>query len=187
MRKEIPIKWPNDLVEGHEYLDCELPWITKEAVVKLDEELDDSDNVLEFGSGGSTIFFAKRCARVTSIETSSEWLVKTRAKLTEQGLENVKLILKFDENTVVESVWEYGARNITVVSIDTQGGIDRSRILRTVLKRTLPNLRMIILDNYGHEGLFPEHYDKVLEGWDAFTYSHERWAGNGTRIYIKRK
>lgn len=173
MRKEIPIKWPNDLIEGHEYLDCELPWITKEAVVKLDEELDDSDNVLEFGSGGSTIFFAKRCARVTSIETSSEWLVKTRAKLNEQGVENVKLIFKFDENTVVESVWEYGARNITVVSINTQDGIDKSRILRTVLKRVLPNLRMIILDSYTEE---PD----LGKEWDSTRFG-------GTQIYIKSK
>ena len=48
---------------------------------------------------------------------------------------------------------------------------------------------MVILDNYGHEGLFPGHWDKeniMGEGWDVFNFNHDRWAGGGTKIYIKK-
>jgi len=36
-----------------------------------------------------------------------------------------------------------------------------------------PNLKMIVLDNYGHEGLFPQHHDKlVIDSPRDGKYSH---------------
>ena len=43
------------------------------AIYELDILLCPSDCVLEFGSGGSTLFFARRCHEVYSYETDIDW------------------------------------------------------------------------------------------------------------------
>jgi predicted O-methyltransferase YrrM len=49
------------------------PWLTPAVVPLLDELLRPSDVVFEWGSGRSTVWLAKRTARVTSIERRPEW------------------------------------------------------------------------------------------------------------------
>lgn len=178
-----------EFVEGFKCLELEVPWIVAGAIYKLDEELNESDNVIEFGVGGSTIFFAKRCNLVFGIDTNLDWLADVLGKLLKNKLFNGHCKDGISEDYICKSSMEY-SNLITVLSVDMQGGINRSRILNFFLEKSHSDLRMIILDNYGHEGIFPDHYDKVLElgeGWNHFDYNHPRWAGNGTRIYIKTK
>lgn len=57
-------------------------WLSPEAAAFLDS-IDQPDwNVLEHGAGGSTLWFAKRCVWVTSIETNWGWYERLQA-LTE--------------------------------------------------------------------------------------------------------
>jgi len=50
-----------------------IPWLHPAVVYYLSTLLDETSNVLEFGSGGSTLFFSDRCKTVTSIETKQQW------------------------------------------------------------------------------------------------------------------
>jgi len=52
-----------------------------------------SATVLEFGSGMSTIWWAKRAGHVVSMETNPAWLHKLQAKIKEEGLTNIDLLL----------------------------------------------------------------------------------------------
>jgi predicted O-methyltransferase YrrM len=60
--------------------------LTRAAVSFLASWLKPSDEVLEFGSGRSTTWFARRVARVISIETSEQWHALVAQQLLEQGL-----------------------------------------------------------------------------------------------------
>ncbi len=188
----MPIKIPSDLVEGSECLDCEVPWMTEAAIYKLDELLKEDDSVLEFGSGGSTIFFSKRCLIVFSVETSQEWGSNVLRSIYINGLTNVAYEVWDKEEKIIELARHGSFSSMTVVSVDTQGGYNRSAILNAFLEKGIsPSLRMIILDNYSHEGLFPDHWDKeniMGEGWEVLTFDQPdgRWAGKGTRILLKK-
>ena len=187
----IPFNYPNDPVEGFEHLELGFPWIVVESAEKLNEELKETDIVLEFGSGGSTIFFAERCKLVKSVETSKEWYDEVLHKIVSKGIANVPYKL-FEKEEEINGYAAMGIhKEVSVISVDTQGGYNRSAILNAFLENGVSeNLRMIVLDNYGHEGLFPDHYDKenfMGDDWEVFTYNHERWAGFGTRIYIKKQ
>ncbi len=57
----------------HERLHPDKPWLTQEAVRFLDQYLSKDDAVLEFGSGRSTLYFARRCKRVVSFENDRAW------------------------------------------------------------------------------------------------------------------
>lgn len=58
------------------------PWISYDATVQLEKMLAQREcNVLEFGSGMSTIWFATRAKGVTSVEHDLEWFTKVECEL----------------------------------------------------------------------------------------------------------
>jgi hypothetical protein len=68
-----------------------LPWLAWGAVDFLDRFLTRSHSVFEYGTGGSTLFFAKRAKRVMSVEDDPRWQRIVRDRLAEESLENVTL------------------------------------------------------------------------------------------------
>lgn len=72
-------------------LELELPWIAYAAIDFLDAYLRPQMSVFEYGSGGSTLFFARHCASVISIEDNAFWLEKVRQKLADENINNVRL------------------------------------------------------------------------------------------------
>jgi predicted O-methyltransferase YrrM len=49
------------------------PWLTQDAISIIGSMMLPTDNVLEFGSGRSTIWFAKRASKVISVENHADW------------------------------------------------------------------------------------------------------------------
>jgi SAM-dependent methyltransferase len=64
------------------------PWLTAEANSCLASFLQPDHRVLEFGAGGSTVFFARRAGKVCSVEGNPEWSSKVRGWLKEYELED---------------------------------------------------------------------------------------------------
>lgn len=184
-------------VEGLECLQREIPWIVPESVYKLDELLSEDDVVLEAGAGGSTLFFARRCRRIVSIETSDiytkrsptdkVWSEKVNEYIIKRGIHNTAMIAIPIEDRIIEFIQAYNTEQITVLSVDTQGGYNRGRILNSFLdKGVSSNLRLIVLDNYNHPELFSDDaYMNKLPNWMIMDFKHSRWAGDGTRLIIK--
>lgn len=62
------------------------PWLTASAIHLLDSWLRPTDVGLEWGSGRSTIWFAGKVGRLTSIEDSREWFDQVTKRLAEKGI-----------------------------------------------------------------------------------------------------
>jgi hypothetical protein len=74
------------------------PWITRDALDLLDELLLPSDRGIEWGSGGTTAWFAERIEHLTSVEGSPHWHDGLRAQLDSAHVANVDLrLVSFDE------------------------------------------------------------------------------------------
>ncbi len=65
------------------------PWLTPEAVNILSTLLVESDRGLEWGSGRSTCWLARRLAHLTSVEHDREWHGRVTAMIGDKGLRNV--------------------------------------------------------------------------------------------------
>lgn len=65
------------------------PWLTAEAVRLLDTMLRPSDTGAEFGSGRSTLWLARRCAQLTSVEHDESWHASVSAALARAGITRV--------------------------------------------------------------------------------------------------
>jgi len=69
------------------------PWLPYPVVRHLERLLQPSWTVLEFGSGGSTLWLAERVARVVSHEHDPAWYRRVSEKLGAEGRRNVTLKL----------------------------------------------------------------------------------------------
>jgi len=73
------------------------PWLTYRAAKWLDSYLKPGMRVFEYGSGGSTVFFAQRVKRVVSVEHSPEWYKMVKNTFNKLKISNVEYILKEPE------------------------------------------------------------------------------------------
>lgn len=76
---------------GKQPLDLEQPWFSYAAIDFLESFLGPQMSVFEYGSGGSTLFFARRVRTVISTEDNATWFENVRRRLTELNLKNVTL------------------------------------------------------------------------------------------------
>lgn len=68
-----------------------VPWMNYPLLAFLKERIKKEHKVLEYGSGASTLFFAKEADSVVSIEYDEKWYLKVQNSLKETGYENVDL------------------------------------------------------------------------------------------------
>jgi predicted O-methyltransferase YrrM len=69
-----------------------IPWISFGAIDALERSLHPNMTAFEFGSGGSTVFLAERCASLTSVEHDGKWADATAAEIKRRGLANATLV-----------------------------------------------------------------------------------------------
>ena len=69
------------------------PWMAPDAMKALDLLLTREMRGFEFGSGRSTLFFAKRMKWVTSVEHANGWHNKVKKMLVTEGIDNAELLL----------------------------------------------------------------------------------------------
>lgn len=70
------------------------PWLTFGAIRWLASNIDSTMRVFEYGSGGSTLFFANRVREVVSVEHDPDWYARTRAALDAAGIRNCTYLLR---------------------------------------------------------------------------------------------
>jgi predicted O-methyltransferase YrrM len=68
-----------------------LPWMPYSVIDFLDRWIDSGTLVYEFGSGGSTLFFARRAGKVVSLENNERWANAVKQQVADDGLTNVDL------------------------------------------------------------------------------------------------
>lgn len=75
------------------------PWTTPASILFFEKVLSKDMVGLEYGSGRSTMFFAKKLKKVVSIEHYPGWYDKVKNKLESKGIDNVDYFLVLKQNT----------------------------------------------------------------------------------------
>lgn len=84
-------RWLRDRWTFADPLDQDRPWVVYEAAEWLNGLLEPEWSVFEWGSGVSTLFFARRVQRVVTIEHVDAWRARVAERLEREGLTNVDL------------------------------------------------------------------------------------------------
>lgn len=66
-----------------------MPWISYSAISILKSHLNKSSRVLEFGSGMSTIWYARHAGQVCSVEDYKPWFDKVEKLIASRNLKNI--------------------------------------------------------------------------------------------------
>jgi precorrin-6B methylase 2 len=74
-------------------LDYDQPWIVFKAKEFLDSILKNDMTVWEYGSGSSTLYFARRVKQVYSVENDKEWFAHLNAQIEARQIKNVAYAL----------------------------------------------------------------------------------------------
>ena len=87
----VPRYIAHNLITRKAPVELELPWFAYAAIDFLNTYLDREMRAFEFGSGGSTLFFAQYCKSVTGVEDNAHWREIVAARLARRGVRNVDL------------------------------------------------------------------------------------------------
>jgi hypothetical protein len=175
------------------------PWITRRACELLDEWLKPHHVGLEWGSGRSTLWFASRVARLTSIEHDATWFERVRMELERQGIHNVDYRFASISGTEASRYVEAGGGAAESLDFALVDGKLRDACTRVAIDRLRPG-GVLVLDNA--EQFIPHrtHSPSALErtkapiaaSWQELIHelSHWKceWTSNGvcdTALYTK--
>jgi hypothetical protein len=180
---------------GKGTLEIGYPWLSVGAIVALEQVIFRVDGVnlppkrvLELGSGGSTIFFAKRAEHVVSIETDRGWAPRTAEALERNGLAGkVELVVRTNPESE-RYVAALPDRSFDLLLVDhAADGTVVGRGARHAFSRLplaligLPKLKptgWLVVDNWSLHGMQDFNYS----GWRIFRFDDLRYSGTGTLI-----
>jgi predicted O-methyltransferase YrrM len=120
----------------------ELPWIGYRAIRRFNALIKKDWKILEFGSGMSSIWFARRCGLLTSIEANETWFHSMESIFAKYQIQNVDY--RFVENAPTrEELNSYAEADFDLVLVD---GDWRDQSMRLALTMVKPN-GYVYLDN----------------------------------------
>lgn len=170
-------------------LNQEYPWLAADSVRWLEKHLTPNMRVFEWGAGRSTLFFARRCAHVTSVEHKAKWRRKVQARLDELGIANAELLFHPPEASqeasgdykpgfgpYTRAILPYPDRHFDIVLID---GRSRVACARHCVAKLKPG-GVLILDNSERAKYHPIY--QALTGWPARVFANGVWR---TTVFIK--
>lgn len=148
-----------------------LPWFTFSAIEFI-QSLDLSNiDVLEYGSGIGSAYWAKKSKSITSIESDPEWFKKVNKKTTK----NQKILLMKTKSDYVDAIKKQ-KKSFGMVIVD---GIHRYDCTKAVISVVKPDT-VIVLDN-------AEWYPKTTEMLRKNGYKQIDFCGFGPVVYFSWK
>lgn len=96
------LRWQRSLKKGASSVRDEQPWITFKTIDYLKKHLQKTDKVLEYGGGGSTLFFVNRVEEVVTVEHNEEWFDILEQMMLKKACNNWKgFLVKAEKGDLV--------------------------------------------------------------------------------------
>jgi predicted O-methyltransferase YrrM len=151
-------------------IDLGVPWWSFKAIERADA-LMSGKRIFEYGTGGSTLRFAKVAAQVVSVEDNAQWLELVRQRLADARLSNVELQLHpfdfehpqdFEDSAYISAV---DGRAWDVVIIDGQDWTFKERLacFRRVEPSMAPGSLIVVDDFWRYEELLASNRARTVE------------------------
>ncbi len=153
----------------------ERPWIVPAAVGWLGRRMRADWNVLELGSGRSTVWLGRRAGRVVTLEDNEYWLARARELVAEAGLDHVEIRrLPVTQFASALAELEPGRLDLLVVDFLESPQAERVEAVRIGRDKLRPG-GLLLLDDSDRPS-YAEAYE-LLAGWRErrFTGVKDEW------------
>lgn len=162
-------------LKGEQTLEIGYPWLSFGAILFLEEIVNKTQKVLEFGSGGSTVFFARNCGSIKSFETNKEWFKKVEEKV--KDTENAQIYCS-SKNDIYNLLEQEIDNSYDIVLVDSYPKDVERIVLANMALSKVKHGGYLIVDNYLKFGMEDFKYPDS----EIFTFDQLRYSGKGTRI-----
>lgn len=203
-----PYLWRLNVQRSFHRAHPESPLVVANAVILLDSWLKPSDRGIEFGSGRSTIWLARRLAHLTTVEHDSRWYERVKRRSEERNLTHkVDYRLVPAEGTQMDEPRDHPYAGVADEMADESvefALIDGQMRLRC-LQRVIPKLKpggLLVLDGAnryvpnrfegGHTTIQFQRDEPLTEEWREVLHSLRGWrwmnTSDGlwdTRLWVK--
>ncbi len=163
----------------------EAPWLTRTMIDFLSGYLRSTDVLVEFGSGRSTMWFARRTEHVISAEHNEQWHAHVTKELAAKGLKNVTYLRveRTPESYIAPVDAALAAHSpdgkADVILVD---GINRDHAAMWALAHIRPG-GLILVDNVNRHLPHPTHAPASLRAdsppdgplWQKFSDATASW------------
>lgn len=96
----------------YEFKNPDSPWLAKDSISILSSWINENEIGLEWGSGRSTLWLAKKVKHLTSVEHNIKWYNYINSKINELGINNVDYIYTHSSYQPNESNYLNGTEKI---------------------------------------------------------------------------
>lgn len=134
-----------------------------------------SFKVLEFGSGGSTVFWATNCKNVKSFETNNQWYERVRART--QEFDNMELRVGTADQ-ILHKVKGEPDLHYDLVLVDSQPHESQRIVFANTAVPKIKHGGWLVIDNYLKFGM----RDFIYPEGEIYTFDQLRYSGKGTKI-----
>jgi hypothetical protein len=150
------------------------PWMVPAAVERLDELIRPTWQVLEFGSGASTVWYAERAAHVVSLEDDRAWLEAVRERLGACAPERCDLrLVELPDFPSVAAEFAPDTFDLVIIDSNEAAGMTRSDCAAAARPLVKPG-GLVVIDDSDIREFQPML--KLFDGWYA-----ERFVGVKSR------
>lgn len=157
--KPEPMPWP--LAEGK-------PWMCRPVVEKLEKLVTPGMRILEWGSGGSTVFFAEKGAEVICVEHDASWVKLLKSELVRRKLSARVSINQIDLTANYVDIVDELSGGFDLVVVD---GRRRVECVSKAHNRVVPG-GWLVLDDSDREAYSPAY--EQLAGWHKLVLKGSR-------------
>lgn len=119
------------------------PWLTQPAIAFLMTWLKPDMTGFEWGSGKSTLWLARRCAKLVSVEDDSEWFARVRHKVERLGVDYCLIPTSAGCDEYAGRIAEYPDGHFDFILVD---GSCRDRCVE-LASRKVRKGGIVVLDN----------------------------------------
>ena len=149
----------------------DLPWLTADANALLIEHLSPESRVLEFGCGGSTLFFARNCREVISIEHDPAWHRRVTRQLAQENLTAKVDLRLLPPSSHAEAAAPIPAESLDLVLVD---GVRRADCVLACMDKLKPR-GLLVIDNINRHMPNDSPCPDSLRAWNKRDPAHIQW------------
>lgn len=163
------------LINGDGALKIGYPGLTSGAIMTLESIVNNKMRVLELGSGGSTLFWAKNCRSVKSYETNADLYKDVKQKT--KYLRGVDLVLT-DRHGMSVGLASEPKQGYDIILINSDPIHSRRLYLANLALFKIKAGGWMVINNYQKFGMSGFNYSKK----HVFTFDEVGFLGGGTRL-----
>ena len=170
----IPAYVKHNLIGKQYPIDLQLPWWSYRAISYVDKIVPNK-LIFEYGTGGSTVRFAKKAKAILAVEDNANWGQMVKDRIKQLNTTNVEILnspfdfhnpINFEHSDYLKAV-DKGEFDIIIIDGQDRSFNERIKCFRYVEPRMKPGQYIIVDDFWRYEELKKSNNAKEVKVFES--------------------